>query len=80
MDAVRTGRDQCRALDDQLIAEYAGGVPPGLVLATVLRAHLVVARQGDLHVSQRMHFCETIARRLLTERIAGWPLVRQSVA
>jgi hypothetical protein len=39
-----------RALADQLIAEYAGAVPPGQVLATVLRAHLVVARKGDLHV------------------------------
>jgi hypothetical protein len=71
MDDAREDRQRCRALADQLIAEYSGAVPPGQVLATVFRAHHALARHLELSVAARMSLCESSARQSLTDRIAG---------
>jgi len=73
VDDPRARHDQCRILADRLIVEYAGAVPPGQVLAAVLRAHLGLTRHVDLSDSARMAMCELAARRALTERVAGRP-------
>lgn len=70
MADIREGRERCRALADQLIVEYAGAVPPGQVLATVVRAHHALARHLGLTVDARMSLCESSARQSLTGRIA----------
>lgn len=55
-----------RELTEQLIVEYAGAVPPGQVLSTVVRAdHLLVA--SHLGAERRLATCEVVVRRALAE-------------
>jgi len=71
MADLREDRERCRALAEQLIAEYAGAVPPGQVLATVVRANHTPTRHLKLSIAARMALCESSARRSLTDRTAG---------
>jgi hypothetical protein len=68
---AREDRRRCRALANQLIAEYAGAVPPRRVMATVFRAHHALTRHLELSAAARMSLCESSARRALTDQIAG---------
>ena len=63
----RTRRRARNELADRLIVEYAGAVPAGQVLATVLRAERLLRRfqQDD---TSRLALCEELVRHRLAER------------
>lgn len=71
MEDRRAQREQCRTLADRLIVEYAGAVPPGQVLAAVLRVHHALDRHLELSTTARLALCESSVRRLLAEHSAG---------
>jgi hypothetical protein len=66
--ATRAG---VRELADRLTLEYAGALPPGQVLALVFRADRSLASLGGLPATTRLEICEGVARRLLSDRLAG---------
>lgn len=57
-------------LADQLRVEFAGSLPPGQILRTVYRAHLLALRTVGIG-TDRLDLSESIARRLLHERIVA---------
>lgn len=71
VDDRRRRREECRLLADRLIVEYAGAVAPGQVLAAVFRVHRSLAGTLGLSTAAEMHICESFARRVLTEQVAG---------
>lgn len=72
MDMTSQWRNQRRELTARMQLEYAGALPPGQVLAAVTRAELLVARtHEEPWSSDRQDVCETIARHLLTLRLAS---------
>jgi hypothetical protein len=71
MNQTATRRCQRRELTARMQVEYAGALPPGQVLAAVTRAELLVARTHAQPWSPDLRaVCETIARHMLTRRIA----------
>lgn len=66
-------------LTDLLMAEYAGALPPGKVVAAVTRAALVLRSAGLDDLSTWVWMCESLARRSLTEGIARTRDVRMLV-
>jgi len=62
----RTARHE---LADRLIVEYAGAVPPGQVLACVLRADRVLASYPP-NDQARLALCEELVRHRLVEHNA----------
>ena len=64
----RTG---CRELADLLILEYAGALPPGQVLALVVRAERSLARLHELPADTRLLMCESLVRRLIADRVVA---------
>lgn len=56
-------------LAEQLIIEYAGAVPPGRVLATVLRADRVLRRNGAASAGNEELF-ESLVRHQLADYAA----------
>ena len=70
MDAgVLSRRDICRNLAERLIIEYTGSLPPGQVLATVIRAGRVLGTV-DLDAANWAGLCESMVRRGLADRLA----------
>jgi hypothetical protein len=59
-----------RRLADRLVVEYAGAVAPGRVIAGVFRAYRLVLAGGTPPES-RLDLCEAVARRQLTDGLAG---------
>ncbi len=57
-------------LAEHLVVEYAGGVPPGQVVSAVERAHVLACHSADAGPA-RLALCESIARRLLHDRIVA---------
>jgi hypothetical protein len=64
-------RTRVRELADRLTLEYAGALPPAQVLALVFRAHASLVSLRGLPASTRLEICESVARRLLTDRVAS---------
>lgn len=79
MNDLRTRRRDRRELADRLIVEYAGAVPPGQVLAAVVRADRAVRAAGSFPRGRWLPLCETIARRTLAERSARLPAALAAV-
>jgi len=63
-------RARLRELADRLVVEYAGALPAGQVIATVLQASRDLDRGGRLPPRTHLTTCESIVRRVLTERLA----------
>jgi hypothetical protein len=70
MQAARLRRLQLRELTDRLIVEYAGALPPGQILAAVLRAQRLMARGDRRWSPERIALCETFARQQLSLRVS----------
>lgn len=67
-EEFKSRRDDRQLLTDRLTHEYAGSVPPGQVLAAVLRADRMLAYCDD--GPDRMALCEMLVRRRLAEQAA----------
>lgn len=65
------GRSGVRELADLLIVEYAGALPPGQVLALVVRAERSLARLPELPAQTRLLMCEALVRRLIADRVVA---------
>lgn len=67
-DDFKSWRDERQLLTDRLVLEYGGAVPPGQVLAAVLRADRLLGRceAGP----ERSSLCELLARRQLVDGAA----------
>jgi hypothetical protein len=70
MDEVRLRRVQLQELTDRLIVEYAGALPPGQVVAAVVRAQRLVGRDQRPWSPERIALCETFARQRLSLRVS----------
>jgi hypothetical protein len=68
MEHSVANRVQVYRLAEQLVAEYAGALPPGQVLVIVHRTYHLLT---DLPPDQRLEICEEFARRLLQGRCAA---------
>ena len=67
MTDLRAHREERRHLTDRLIVEYAGSLPPGQVLATVLRADRLLS-PFEPDQPGRFAMFESVARHWLAER------------
>jgi hypothetical protein len=70
MDDIRLRRALLQQLTDRLIVEYAGALPPGQVLAAVVRAERLVRREDHHWTSAQASLCERLARQRLTRQVA----------
>lgn len=68
MSDPRARRQARQDLADRLILEYAGAVPAGQVLATVLRAEQLL-RAYHPDEARRMSLCEELVRHRLAEQV-----------
>ena len=66
-----TQRDLLRRVADRLVAEYAGLLPPGQVLATVFRANHSLGGNVGISGESRPSLCESFAREVLARRVRG---------
>ena len=71
MQESRLLRTQLQELTDRLIVEYAGAVPPGQVLAAVVRARRLLGPGGRTWSSERLALCERFARQQLSLRLSA---------
>ncbi len=69
MEEIRLRRAQLQQLTERLITEYAATVPPGQVVAAVVRAQRQL-RVGSSWSAQQAVQCEDLARRYLGRRIS----------
>jgi len=77
MQQARLRRAQLQELTDRLIVEYTGAVPPGQVLAAVVRAQRLIGHEGRTWSSERIALCERFARQQLSLRLST-PLLNPS--
>jgi hypothetical protein len=70
MQEARLRRAQLQDLTDRLIVEYTGALPPGQVLAAVVRAQRLLGRDGQIWSSERIALCERFARQQLSLRLS----------
>lgn len=66
MEAARAQRRARQELADRLMAEYAGSVPAGQVLAAVLRADRLLS-SSHCAAADRITLCEQLVRRRFAE-------------
>jgi hypothetical protein len=71
MQEARLRRAQLQQLTDRLIVEYAGAVPPGQVLAAVVRAQRLMGPDGISMSSERIALCERFVRQQLSLRLSA---------
>ena len=76
MNEIRRRRADIEALIRRLTVEYAGALPPGQIVAAVVRAQRQVVRGGSPWSEERSSLCETLAREQLTRRLAPMAGVR----
>jgi len=67
---VTPSRRARQELTERLMAEYAGALPPGQIVAAVTRAGLVLRAAGLEGAATWASTCEEIARRALAEGVA----------
>lgn len=80
MPDTQEHRRERQALVDRLALEYAGAVPPGQVLAAVVRADRLLRASAGGRLDSDLGHCEAIARRALAERAAWRPRWVSAVA
>lgn len=78
MTDARVRRRQRRELTERLVAEYAGALPPGQVLAAVARVDHVLVGRIDAWTADADGLRESLVRDLLVRRIGGRTLARPS--
>lgn len=70
MDDIRLRRALLQQLTDRLIVEYSGALPPGQVLAAVVRAERLLRRDDQHWTSAQAAQCESLARERLIRQVA----------